>query len=156
MDNNELLRRLRYALQVDDPVAKRIFKQGGLETTVDNVVAWRLKDDDDGYIACPNEAVSAFLAGLIIEKRGAQEGKPVAKPSNAHIENNTVLKLIRIALSMRSDDVLACMIAGGAKLSKSEANALMRKPDSRNYRQCGDQALRQFIKGVALRQRDSD
>ncbi len=156
MDNNELLRRLRYALQVDDPVARRLFRQGGLEISVENVVAWRLKDDDDDYIACPNEAISAFLAGLIVEKRGAQEGKPVAKPGNTRVENNTVLKLVRIALSMRSDDVLACMIAGGAKLSASEVNALMRKPDSRNYRQCGDQVLRQFIKGVALRLRDSD
>ncbi len=155
MDNNELIRRLRYALQIDDPVATRLFKQGGLEASIEQVMAWRLKDEDDGYLVCPNEAVSAFLAGFIVEKRGAQDGRPVPVPSKTRIENNTVLKLIRIALTMRSEDVLACMVAGGAKLSNSEVNALMRKPDSRNYRQCGDQVLRQFINGVGLRQRDS-
>ena len=156
MDNNELLRRLRYALQVDDPVAVRIFKQGGLKTNLEEVGKWRLKDEDPEFAGCPNEAISAFLAGYIVEKRGVQEGKPVPPPSKAHIENNTVLKLIKIALTMRSEDLHAQMEAGGASLTVSEVNALLRKPNSRNYRQCGDQVLRQFLNGVGQSQRDSE
>ena len=156
MDNNELLRRLRYSLQIDDQVALRIFKQGGLSTTLEEVGKWRLKDEDPEFAGCPNEAISAFLAGYIVEKRGVQEGKPVPPPSTKHIENNTVLKLIKIALTMRSEDLQAHMEAGGASLSVSEVNALLRKPDSRNYRQCGDQVLRQFLNGVGQSQRDSE
>ncbi|MEE9333717.1 MAG: DUF1456 family protein [Granulosicoccaceae bacterium] len=156
MDNNELLRRLRYSLQIDDQVAVRVIKQGGLKTTLEEVGTWRLKDEEPGFAGCPNQAISAFLAGYIVEKRGSQEGKPVPQPSKAHIENNTVLKLMKIALSMRGDDLQACMETGGASLSVSEVNALLRKPDSRNYRQCGDQVLRQFLNGVGQRERDSE
>jgi len=154
VDNNELIRRLRYALQIDDPVALRLFKQGGLEATAEQVQAWRLKDEDDGYIGCPNEAVHAFLAGFIVEKRGLKDGKPVAKPSTSYVENNTVLKLMKIALSQQGNELHECIKAGGGTLSENEVKALMRKPGTRNYRECGDQALRQYINGVGLNQRD--
>ena len=156
MDNNELLKRLRYALQIDDHVAVRILKQGGFKATLENVATWRLKDEDPDFAGCPNEAISAFLAGYIVERRGAQEGKAVPPPSTAFVENNTVLKLIKIALTLRSEDLQTCMETGGASLSVSEVNALLRKPDSRNYRQCGDQILRQFLNGIGQIQRDSD
>ena len=156
MDNNELLKRLRYALQVDDHVAVRIFKQGGLKATLEDVGKWRLKEEEPEYAGCPNEAISAFLAGYIVERRGVQEGKPVPPPSKAFVENNTVLKLIKIALALRSEDLQTCMETGGASLSVSEVNALLRKPDTRNYRQCGDQVLRQFLNGIGQIQRDSD
>jgi len=156
VDNNELLRRLRYALQIDDQSAMRIVKQGGLKTTIEEVSAWRLKDEEPGYAGCPNQAISAFLSGYVIEKRGVQEDKPVLAPSTKHVENNTVLKLMKIALTLRSEELLEYMQAGGASLSVSEVNALLRKPGSRNYRQCGDQVLRQFLNGVGQQLRDSE
>jgi len=73
------------------------------------------------------------------------------------MDNNIVLKQLRIALSLRSDDVLTILRAGGSAMSASEASALFRKPDARNYRQCGDQVLRQFISGlVKRREQQSD
>ncbi len=156
MDNNELFKRLRYALQIDDPTAKRILKLGGLTPTIEQVSAWRLGEDEPDFEGCPNEAISAFLAGYIVERRGVQEGKPVPPPSKSYIENNTVLKLMKIALAMRSEDLEDTMAAGGASLTSSEVSALLRKPGSRNYRQCGDQVLRQFINGVRQSQRDSE
>ena len=156
MDNNELLRRLRYALQVDDQAAVRILKQGGLKATLEDVGTWRLKEEEPEFAGCPNEVISAFLAGYIVERRGVQAGKPVPPPSKAFVENNTVLKLIKIALTLRSEDLQTCMETGGASVSVSEVNALLRKPDSRNYRQCGDQILRQFLNGIGQIQRDND
>ncbi len=154
MDNNELLRRLRYALQIDDQATVRLLKLGGVKATVEQTSQWRLKEEEPDYSLCPNSVVTAFLSGLIVEKRGVQEGKPSPKPDHSRIENNTVLKLLKIALSMRSEDLHACMTSGGAKLSNSEVGALLRKPDSRNFRQCGDQVLRQFLNGLGQRLRD--
>ncbi len=156
MDNNELFKRLRYALQIDDSTATRILKQGGLKATKEQVSSWRLNDDHADYQGCPNEVISAFLAGFIVEKRGVQAGKPVPEPSTSYIENNSVLKMMKIALELRSEDLEQIIVAGGAKLTASEISALLRKPGSRNYRQCGDQVLRQFINGVAQTQRDKE
>ena len=154
LDNNELFKRLRYALQIDDPTARRILKQGSFEATTEQVVAWRLSDSEAEFDACPNEAIAAFLAGYIIERRGARDDKPVPPPSKARIQNNTVLKLLKIALEMRSEDVLSILTTDGASFSISEVSALLRKPGSRNYRQCGDQVLRRFIDGVGRSQRN--
>lgn len=71
------------------------------------------------------------------------------------VDNNLVLKQLRFALSLRSDDVERILRDGGAKLSKSEVGAFFRKPEARNYRDCGDQVLRQFLTGLAKR-RDVD
>jgi len=67
------------------------------------------------------------------------------------MDNNVVLKQLRIALSLRSDDIHAILKSGGSAMSVSEAGALFRRPDARNYRQCGDQVLRQFISGLIKR-----
>ncbi|MCH2191055.1 MAG: DUF1456 family protein, partial [Gammaproteobacteria bacterium] len=37
---------------------------------------------------------------------------------------------------------------GGTKLSKGELGALFRKPGHKHYRECGNQVLRNFIKGL--------
>jgi len=72
------------------------------------------------------------------------------------LDNNVVLKQLRIALSLRSDDLHATLKAGGSSMSPSEAGALFRKPDARNYRQCGDQVLRQFIAGLVEQRQHQD
>ena len=63
---------------------------------------------------------------------------------------NESLKKLRIAMNYRDDDMLAALAAGGSDLSKSELSALFRKPGHKHYRVCGNQVLRNFIKGVTL------
>jgi len=43
--------------------------------------------------------------------------------------------------------------AAGFSVSKPELSALFRQPDHKNYRACGDQMLRNFLKGLTLRVR---
>lgn len=182
MDNNDLLRRLRYALRCDDAKTSVLIQQGGGEARTAQVARWRAKEEEDDYESCETKHIEAFLGGLIIEYRGEKE-EPKASPwpdrssgkdkasgtdvanSDAksvqssevseakpeQIDNNVVLKQLRIALSLRSDDVHAILKSGGSALSASEAGALFRKPDARNYRKCGDQVLRQFIAGLVKR-----
>lgn len=185
MDNNDLLRRLRYALRCDDSQTSRLIKLGGGSTTTKQAASFRAKESEPDFTACSADVVASFLNGLIIEHRGPrdtaapnpwpnrsankQSNKPitsshVSKDSKAssqnvanervQIDNNVVLKQLRIALSLRSDDVHAILKAGGSAMSVSEAGALFRKPDARNFRQCGDQVLRQFIAGLVKRRED--
>ena len=38
-------------------------------------------------------------------------------------------------------------------MTKAELNALFRSPEHKNYRACGDQLLRNFLRGLTQRQR---
>jgi uncharacterized protein YehS (DUF1456 family) len=63
------------------------------------------------------------------------------------------LKLLRIAFTLRDDDLAAILRAGGLPMGKSEISALFRNDDHPNYRACGDQVLRNFLRGLAMRER---
>lgn len=192
MDNNDLLRRLRYALRCDDSETSRLIKLGGGVTSTALAARLRAKETEPEFTACGSEVVAQFLDGLILENRGPREApaaspwpdrsktkpappavpEPPALPTDSstadnadakdvvQMNNNIVLKQLRIALSLRSDDIHNILKSGGSALSASEAGALFRKPDARNYRQCGDQVLRQFIAGLVKRReqesKDSD
>ncbi|MFK7996016.1 MAG: DUF1456 family protein [Granulosicoccus sp.] len=166
MDSNDLNRRVRYALSLDDADVIDLFRLVSYTADIAQISAWRIKEGNDGYLPCPPDALSAMLSGLIIQRRGVREeatpgsdsgvaatgaeGAP-PKPSIVALDNNAVLKQIRIALSLKTDEVHELIQLGGGKLGKSEVNALFRKPAARNYRRCGDQVLRWFLSGLAKR-----
>ena len=58
---------------------------------------------------------------------------------------------LKIALDLKAEDVLEVTALGGLTLSKHELSAFFRKPGNRHYRQCKDQCLRSFLKGVQVR-----
>jgi len=93
-----------------------------------------------------------FLDGLIIHCRGRQEGAPVlAATPLAELSNNAILKKLRIALDLKEDDLTGIFKLAGISVAKHELTALFRKPGNRHYKECPDQLLAGFIKGVGLR-----
>ncbi|MBM1106416.1 DUF1456 family protein [Aurantibacter crassamenti] len=64
--------------------------------------------------------------------------------------NNDVLKKLRVALRLRDDDIIEILQLVDFKISKSELGALFRNEDHPNYRECGDQILRNFLNGLVL------
>ena len=73
---------------------------------------------------------------------------------DAPLTNNGILKKLRIALKFREDEMLSTLKLAGMSLSKSELSALFRKEGQRHYKECGDQILRNFLKGLTTRLRD--
>ena len=67
--------------------------------------------------------------------------------------NNDILKKLRIALTLKDTDILEILKLAGMELSAAELNALFRKPDHRNYKECGDQVLRRFLDGLIIKMR---
>ncbi len=67
--------------------------------------------------------------------------------------NNDVLKKLRIALKLKDTDILETLKLSGFEISKAELNAFFRKPDHRNYKECGDQVLRRFLDGLIIKMR---
>lgn len=64
------------------------------------------------------------------------------------LTNNDILKKIRVALELKDEDIIHILKLSEFDISKSELNALFRKPDHPNYRECGDQLLRNFLNGL--------
>lgn len=156
MTNNDVLRGVRYALALSTAAMAEIFSLSGQTVAQDKIVNLLKKDEEEGFVVCPDALMEDFLSGLIIHRRGRQEGKPERPAQSVEpLTNNAILKKLRIALILQEDDMLAILRQAGNPVSKSELSALFRKAGHKNYKECGDQFLRNFLKGLALRYRDT-
>lgn len=174
MNNNDILIRLRYAFDIKDTDMMEIFKLGGITVTKEDLQRMLLKPknnsnndlDEDEFIAnddmkkCNNYMLESFLNGFIILKRGKQESKPnepekqVFMIKDNKTVNNVLLKKVKIALSLTGEDMLDIFNDAGANLSNSELSAVLRREGQRNYKECGDRYVRNFLKGLAIRYRN--
>ena len=66
------------------------------------------------------------------------------------ITNNDIMKKLRVAHSFRDDDILKVLELVDFKMTKPELNAIFQKEDHKNYQQCGDQLLRNFLNGLII------
>jgi uncharacterized protein YehS (DUF1456 family) len=69
------------------------------------------------------------------------------------LTNNDILKKLRVALQLKDEDVQKILKLADFEISISEINALYQKPDHRNYKECGDQLLRNFLDGLVIYKR---
>ncbi len=150
MNHNDILRRLRYALSLDDQATLNLFKLADHEMDPEYLSAMMKHEQEKGFLPCRDKTLSLFLDGLIYSKRGKQ-GEP--EPLTKQLSNNEILRKIRIAMKYRDEDIIALLQQAEFRISKGELSALFRKPDHRNYKECGDQLLRNLIKGMTLRYR---
>jgi uncharacterized protein YehS (DUF1456 family) len=152
--NNDILRRFRYALDISNPKMLEIFRAAEHEMDQETLLALLKKEEEEGYLECGNSLLEGFFDGLIILRRGRREGGPpqAAIPAGEMI-NNVILRKIRIALEMRDDDMIEVMKLAGVTVTKSELGALFRSRGHKNYKKCGDQFLRNFLKGLTNRYR---
>ena len=150
MVSNDILRSVRYILKINNNDLVRIFALGEAEVTAEQLVPWLRKEDEEGFVRCPDIILSGFLNGLIYDKRGKDESAP-EMALERRVNNNTVLKKLRIAFSLKTDDIVAIMTEQKYRVSVPEVTAMMRAPDHKNYRECGDQFLRNFLRGLTHR-----
>jgi len=149
--NNDILRRLRYAFDFDDKKMIALFAAADLKVTREQISNWLKKEEDPAYEACHDKLFATFLNGFINDKRGKKEG-PQPEPEK-RLNNNIILRKLKIALNLKDDDMLAIMALAPFKMSKPELSALFRKQDHKHYRQCQDQILRNFLKGLQAKYR---
>ncbi len=64
--------------------------------------------------------------------------------------NNDILKKLRVALKLRDEDIIHVLNLAEFAVTKSEINALFRAEDNPNYKECGDQLLRNFLNGLIV------
>lgn len=150
MLNNDILRSLRYTLKANNPELVRILALADTDVSAEQLVPWLHKEEEEGFVRCPDVIMSAFLNGLIYDKRGKDESAPPLVIER-RIDNNIILKKLRIAFSLKTDDILAILTEQQFRVSMPEITAMMRNRDHKNYRECGDQFLRYFLRGLASR-----
>ena len=149
MINNDVLRRVRFTFDFNDDKMMAIFKLGGLAATREQISDWLKKDEDPAFKKCKDLEMAVFLNGLIIKNRGAKDDV-VPEPEN-RLTNNLIFRKLKIALNMKDDDVLSALADAGFPISKHELSAFFRSPGHKHYRECKDQILRNFLKGLQLR-----
>jgi len=154
MINNDILIRLRYALNITDLKLVELFTLAEKPMSAEELRPFFLKEEDEGFRECDGPTLGAFLDGLVTSRRGRKEGAaPASQEWMGNPTNNDVLKAIRIALQLRDDDIVAILRLADIEASKSEINALFRKKDQENFRLCGDQFLRNFLAGLTKKYR---
>ena len=145
MKNNDIIRRLRYILSINDLGIFDIMRLSGSEEKRSVIRCWFLKDDHPEFQSCPNKQFQIFLNGLIIQKRGSLKQE---SHYDLDIDNNFILKKLRIIFNLTTDDIIDLLLSENYKLGKHEMSAFFRSPSHKNYRLCKDQILRNFLNAL--------
>jgi uncharacterized protein YehS (DUF1456 family) len=151
MNQNDVLRKIRYILDINDSRMIEIFGLAEYEVPRAQISDWLKRDDDPAYQQLTDPELASFLNGLIIEQRGKKDG-PMPKPEK-QLNNNAIFMKLKIAFNLQAEDTLALLALNDYTLSKHELSAFFRKPGHKHFVACKDQILRNFLKGLQLKYR---
>lgn len=154
MINNDTLRSIRYMLDLSDQKVVEIIRLVNADFSIEksSVPDLLRKEGEPGFIECSEPLLAHFLDGLVVFKRGRDDSR-APRPVETHVNNNVVLKKLRVAFELKDIDMHAIFEAAGFPVSKPELSAFFRDRSHKNFRQCGDQLLRNFLRGLTLRLR---
>ncbi|MBU0680381.1 MAG: DUF1456 family protein [Proteobacteria bacterium] len=153
MTHNDILRRIRYTFDLNDKNMMAVFALADHPVTRAQVSDWLKKEDDPAFQSISDTELGLFLNGFINAKRGKKDG-PQPVPEE-RLNNNIIFRKLKIALNLQAEDVLEIMALADLDMSKHELSAFFRKPDHKHYRECKDQILRHFLKGLQRKFRDN-
>ena len=151
MNNNDVIRRVRYTFNFSDDKMIEIFGLAEVEVTRAQVSEWLKKDEDPNFKGIYDKDLASFLNGFINLRRGKKEG-PQPKPEKT-LNNNLILRKLKIALNLRDDEMVEIFDLVDMRISKHEINAFFRKPTQSQFRFCKDQFLRNFLFGIQKKYR---
>lgn len=150
MTNNDILRRIRFTFNYTDQKMADIIASTNYKVSPELIKKWLKKEDDEDYVRCSDREFSHFLNGFINEKRGKKEdGQPVK--AEDHLNNNIILMKLKIALNLKTEDIIALLKLADFKVNTPEITALFRRPTHHHFRECKDQFMRRFLTGMQLK-----
>jgi uncharacterized protein YehS (DUF1456 family) len=143
MTNNDILRRIRYLFNYNDLQMVDIFELADVKVSESEVRNWLKKEDDPDLIDLTDKELATFLNGLIVQKRGKRDGpQPEAEEV---LSNNMILMKLKIALKLKSEDIIELFTLVDRKVSKPELSAFLRNENHNQYRPLMGQYLRNFL-----------
>lgn len=142
-------------MNLDNQALIKLFANIGYKLELNELKPFLLKEEESGYLELADYLLVIFLDALILSKRGARDGAEtlqqselVSQSKRVKVNNNLILNKIKIAFSLTTDDIIDILALADFRLSKSELSALFRNPTHRNYRECGNQLIRNFLTGL--------
>lgn len=151
MTNNDILKRLRYTFDYNDAKMVAIFNLTDYDATVEEMKAWLSKEDSDSFEELNDKDLAIFLNGLINNMRGRRDG-PQPVPEK-RLTNNLILKKLKIALNLKTDEIIDIFTLVEKKITMPVLNSFLRNPKQDQYRICQDQYLRNFLSGLQAKYR---
>lgn len=67
--------------------------------------------------------------------------------------NNDVIKKLRIALDLKEEDMYEIFDLAGYTIGKNELSGIFRKAGHKNYKECRDEVLENFLNGYIIKMR---
>ena len=152
MINNEVLKRIRYILALNEKHLLEIFEAADSPVSTGQLNSWFAKDGSTEHQKINDFELASFLNGLINFKRGKKEG---AQPeAEKKLTNNSVLRKLKIAFDLKNEDVLAIIDLAGMQIGPHDLTALLRKKSHKHFRVCKDEVLISFLTGLKIKYRD--
>jgi uncharacterized protein YehS (DUF1456 family) len=148
MINNDILRRVSTLLDFNDEKICAVFKLNACDISSEKLTNMFKEKDDGAYIELLDVELASFLNGLIVEKRGAKEG-PAHIPETT-LTNNLIFNKLKIAFALKADEVISVLELAELSLTKYELSAFFRSINNKHYRDCSDDVLSTFIKGLKI------
>ncbi len=149
MINNDILRRISNIFDYNDEKICAIFSLTQCVITPQKISDFFKEKDDAAYQELLDVELASFLNGLIIEKRGAKDGpQHVAEHV---INNNLIFNKVKIALALKADEVISILELADLSLGKYELSAFFRNVNNKHYRECSDDVLSTFLRGLKIK-----
>jgi len=148
MINNVVLRRVSNIFDFSDEKICAVFKLGQCDISTEQLSHVFIEKNDPTYKALLDVEFASFLNGLIIEKRGPSDG--LARQPEQHLNNNAIFNKLKIALALKADEVIATLELADLSLGKYELSAFFRNVNHKHYRECSDDVLSAFLKGLKI------
>lgn len=149
MINNDLLRRISTILDFNDEKILAVIKLGQGSITTEQLANIFKEKNDNNYKPLIDVEFASFLNGLIIEKRGPKDGPQ--HPIEQELSNNIIFNKLKIAFSLKADEVISILELAELSLGKYELSAFFRNVNHKHYRDCSDDVLSTFIKGLKIK-----
>jgi len=149
MINNDILRRLCTIFVFNETKIQEIFILSQYDMTSEHLACIFKEKDDADYKELSDVELASFLNGLIVEKRGPRDG-PQHQIEQV-LTNNLIFNKVKIALALKADEVIAVLELAGLSLGKYELSAFFRSVNHKHYRDCSDDVLSTFLKGLKLK-----
>ncbi|MEY8215279.1 MAG: DUF1456 family protein [Colwellia sp.] len=153
MINNDTFRRICTAFNVDNEQTRAIFALGLCDITTEQLASFLKEKDVSEYKELSDVELASFLNGLITYKRGVKEG--VQRQAESVLTNNLIFNKVKIAMALKADDVIAILELAELSLGKYELSAFFRNVNNKHYRDCSDDVLSAFLKGLKIQLQQS-
>lgn len=149
MINNVILKRVSNIFDFNDEKICAVFKLGQCEISTEKLAHIFIEKNDPTYEELLDVELAGFLNGLIVDKRGPSDGPE--RQNEVELSNNAIFNKLKIALTLKADDVISTLELAALSLGKYELSSFFRNVNHKHYRECSDDVLSSFLSGLKMK-----